>query len=223
LTRWLAGPSRQGPVTETRRRSAPPSVGGDRPVGLEALRQDLQFQAQLRGAPMGFATTWGLFSPKEVDAGTRLLLEHVEVAAGERLIDLGCGYGALGLPLAREAAPGQALLLDKDFVAVEYARRNAIANGLTQVEARLSNLFSAVPERGFDLIVSNVPAKSGKELYQLMVLDAWERLRPGGRCYLVFISHLRPFFQRMLATGFTRVDKLKQGADYSVLLAERAP
>ena len=62
-------------------------------------------------------TTWGLFSPRAVDEGSRLLLDHVDVAADADCLDLGCGYGVLGLALARAAPRGRSLLIDKDFVA----------------------------------------------------------------------------------------------------------
>jgi len=61
-------------------------------LDIERLRRDIVFQETLLGHPFTFHTTWGLFSPKGIDAGTRLLLEHLEVAPDERALDLGCGY-----------------------------------------------------------------------------------------------------------------------------------
>jgi 16S rRNA (guanine1207-N2)-methyltransferase len=100
------------------------------------LKADLRFADVLAGESLEFVTTWGLFSPRRVDDGTRLLLDHADVLATDRCLDLGCGYGPIGLTFARKAHQGHCTLVDKDFVAVEYSRRNAELNGLG--ECRLS-------------------------------------------------------------------------------------
>jgi 16S rRNA (guanine1207-N2)-methyltransferase len=187
---------------------------------LDELRRDIVFTESIRGVNLTYHTTWGLFSPKCVDEGSRLLLDHLEVHPEDDTLDLGCGYGPLGLTLARLAPQGRSLLLDKDFVAVDYSRRNAELNRIDNVDVLLSNGFSAVGERRFDLIVSNLPAKTGKELYYLYFYDALERLKPGGRFYVVTISGLRKFIQRAFMEVFGNYQKIKQGGTYTVALAK---
>jgi 16S rRNA G1207 methylase RsmC len=192
------------------------------PDQLAALRAPIRFEADLRGKRLRFESTWGLFSPREIDEGTRLLLQHVEVEPDADCLDLGCGYGPIGLTLAALAPQGQTLMVDKDFVAVEYAQRNAALNGLENARGLLSNGFAQIPpEARFDLIASNVPAKVGKELLSILLHDAHARLRPGGQLYLVTISGLRAFIKRNLQEVFGNYDKLKQGAHYTVALAKR--
>ena len=189
---------------------------------LDRLREDIRFEANLGGRTLRLASTWGLFSPREIDEGTRLLLERVDVAADADCLDLGCGYGPVGLALAALAPQGRTLLVDKDFVAVDYANRNARQNGLSNAEAILSNGFDRVPrERRFDLIASNIPAKVGKELLAILLHDARARLKPGGRLYVVTVNGLREFMKRNLQEVFGNYDKIKQGAHYTVGLAER--
>jgi 16S rRNA G1207 methylase RsmC len=189
---------------------------------LERLRKDIVFDTQLRGHTLRLHSTWGLFSPREVDEGTRLLLERVETTPDLDCLDLGCGYGVIGLALAALAPRGRTLLVDKDFVAVDYANANARRNGLTNAHAILSNGFDQVPrELRFDLIASNIPAKVGKELLALLLHDARDRLKPGGRLYVVTINGLREFMKRNLKEVFGNYDKLKQGTHYTVALAER--
>ncbi len=186
---------------------------------LERQRQDLLLADTLRGQPLRLHTTWGLFSPKAIDAGSRLLLDYIEIGAAESSLDLGCGYGPLGLTLARLAPAGRHLMVDKDFVAVEYARRNADLNGITNAEALLSNGFDQVGERTFDLVVSNLPAKTTKEQYYLYFYDALLRLNPGGRFYVVTITGLRKFIAKAFQEVFGNYDKLKQGQTYTVAAA----
>ncbi|MBK1647979.1 class I SAM-dependent methyltransferase [Rhabdochromatium marinum] len=189
---------------------------------LAALRRPITFEAELAGQRLRLQSTWGLFSPREIDAGTRLLLERMDVAPDAECLDLGCGYGPIGLTLARLAPQGRVLLVDKDFVAVEFARQNIASNGLSQAEALLSNGFDQIdPQRRFDLIASNIPAKVGKELLALWLYDARARLNPGGALYVVTINGLRQFIKRYLQEIFGNYAKLKQGPHYTVALAYR--
>jgi 16S rRNA G1207 methylase RsmC len=192
------------------------------PEQLEALRRDIRFDTELGGRVMTLCSTWGLFSPREIDEGTRLLLAHLEVRPEDDCLDLGCGYGPIGLALATLAPHGKTLLVDKDFVAVDYAARNLLANRIENARAQLSNGFDQIDARlRFDLIASNVPAKVGKELLALLLHDAFARLRPGGRLYLVTINGLRQYMKRNLQEVFGNYDKLKQGPHYTVALARR--
>jgi len=190
---------------------------------LDKLRADIRFSAELGGRSLLLHSTWGLFSPREIDEGTRLLLRHIEVRPSDDCLDLGCGYGPIGLAMAILAPQGQTLMVDKDFVAVEYSNRNAEYNGIGNARAQLSNGFDQIdPGLRFDLIASNVPAKVGKEMLGLYLHDARERLRPGGHLYLVSINGLRQFLKRNLSDVFGNYDKLKQGAHYTVALAHKA-
>jgi 16S rRNA G1207 methylase RsmC len=189
---------------------------------LDQLRADIVFSAELRGRTFQFHSTWGLFSPREIDEGTRLLLQLVAVGPEDDCLDLGCGYGPVGLTLAALAPRGRTLMVDKDFVAVEFSRRNAQRNGITNATALLSNGLDQIdPALRFDLIAGNIPAKVGKEMLSLYLHDAHARLRPGGRLYVVTINGLRQFMKRNLAEVFGNYDKLKQGAHYTVALAKR--
>jgi 16S rRNA (guanine1207-N2)-methyltransferase len=190
---------------------------------IARLRQDLVFSDTLLGQSLTFHTTWGLFSPKGIDDGTRLLLDHLEVRPDDRVLDLGCGYGALGLAIAKAAPQGHCTLVDKDFVAVEYAKKNAGLNGIDNVEVLLSNGLQQVPPRTFSLAVTNLPAKANKEHYYLFFHDIHERLEPGGRFYIVVISGLRQFIARAFQEVFGNHTKVKQGKVYTVALATKPP
>ena len=165
---------------------------------VDRLRQDITFNERLGGHEYRFFSTWGLFSPRSLDEGSRLLLEQMPVQPDDDCLDLGCGYGPIGIAMARKAPRGATLLVDKDFVAVEYAQRNIRENHLGNCEARLSNGFSQVGERRFDLIASNIPAKVGKELLLILLHDAFAHLRPGGRLYLVASTRWRWRYARRI-------------------------
>lgn len=187
---------------------------------LEELRKDIKFSEELCGHTLNYHTTWGIFSPREIDEGTRLFLKHLDVKPTDDCFDLGCGYGPIGLTLAKLAPQGKTIMVDKDFMAVEYSNKNAQINGIKNAEAMLSNGFAHVdPSIQFDLITSNVPAKVGKEMMALMLNDARNRLKPEGRIYLVTINGLRQYMKRNLNEIFGNYKKIKQGAKYTVHLA----
>lgn len=185
-------------------------------------RQDIQFEATVLGRTLHFQSTWGLFSPEKLDEGSLMLLDHMDFRADDRSIDLGCGYGVLGMAAAQACPQGYALLIDKDFVAVDYARRNCERNQLTNTDVRLSNGFAQVPpDLRFSLVMSNLPAKASKEQHYLYLLDAWERMQPEGRFYVVTINGLREFMQRTMKEVFGNSQKIKQGKTYTVACATR--
>lgn len=187
---------------------------------LQQLRQDTVIDEVIRGQQLRFHTTWGLFSPKALDEGSRLLLDNLDIREDDNSLDLGCGYGPLGLTMARLAPHGNSVLVDKDFVAVEYSKRNARQNDIDNAEILLSNGFDQVGDRRFDLIVSNLPAKTGKELYYLYFYDALLRLNKEGRIYVVCISGLRKFIQKAFLQVFGNYRKVKQGRIYTVAMAQ---
>ena len=187
---------------------------------LDKLRKDIVFSADLAGEQLLFHTTWGIFSPKEIDEGTRLLVDHLHIEPGYDCLDLGCGYGPIGLFMARRAPEGETLMVDKDFMAVEYSNANAARNRIHNAKAMLSNAFDHIePSLRFDIIASNIPAKVGKEMLSLMLHDAKRRLNPEGRLYVVTINGLRQYMKRNLGEVFGNYQKLKQGKTYTVALA----
>lgn len=194
---------------------------------LEKYRQDIVFSETLCQKQLTFHTTWGLFSPREIDAGSKLLLDYLQVGMREvpglnRCLDVGCGYGALGLTLAAEYPQSHVTMIDKDYVAIEYCRKNAALNNLNNTDMFLSNGLNQVEPDDFDLIVTNLPAKSGKELYTLMFCDIHSKLKSGGSCYIVTINGLRQFVKRHFTDIFGNYKKLKQGSVYTVAMATKA-
>lgn len=186
----------------------------------ENIREDIVFHKYMRGLDLIFHTTWGLFSPRDVDAGTWLLIEYIEIDKTDVCLDLGCGYGPIGITMAKLASEGKVFMVDTDFVAVEYARKNAELNQLANCEAFLSNAFSHVPDNlQFDVIASNIPANVGRELLCIILEDAKKHLKENGRMYVVTISGLRDFIKTNFRAVFGNYKKVKQGKAYTVAMA----
>lgn len=198
--------------------SSKPTTAAD----VDKLRPDQVIRAELLGTPLTFHTTWGLFSPRAIDDGTLLLLDHLQVAKDEVALDMGCGYGPLGLAIASQCPDGQVHMVDKDFVAIDYTLANAKRNQLSNTHAYLSNGFSAVPQDlALTMVVSNLPAKVGNEMFYISFYDAHRCMQPGATIVVVTINGLRQFVKRAFTDVFGNYKKVKQGKSYTISMATR--
>lgn len=151
-----------------------------------------------------------------------MLINQLDVAADAVALDLGCGYGPLGLAIAKLAPHGQVHLVDKDFVAIEFTRKNIELNRISNAQAYLSNGFDQIPaSQMFDVIASNIPAKIGSELLNIFLRDAYDHLQPDGKLYIVTISGLKEYMKRNLTDVFGNYKKLKQSKTYTAAVAAR--
>ena len=139
----------------------------------------------LRGIQLTFITSSGVFSKARIDRGTELLIDTLEIADGESALDLGCGYGAIGITAAR-LAPGSCItMVDVNRRAVELARRNAAVNGADNVEVIQGNGFEALGGRRFHRIYTNPPYRAGKRLVFDWLEQSRDHLFEGGALYVV--------------------------------------
>ena len=187
---------------------------------IPKLKQDLSIQAQLLGHDLTLKTRWGVFSPRAIDDGTELLMRYLKVDAADKCLDLGCGYGPIGLAVAKSCPEGEVHLVDKDFIAVELANNNAQLNQIPNAKAYLSDAFAQVGKfEYFDQVISNVPAKVGREQLSIILYDAYDALKPGGRITFVTINGLRHFVKDNFKSVFGNYKKLKQGQKYTIAQA----
>lgn len=177
-------------------------------------------QEQLRGFDLTFKTTYDLFSYKKIDSGTRILVDALEIPAGANCLDLGCGYGPVGVVMGKLNPYGRVFFVDRDFVAVEYSQINCLENGVKNFEARLSNGFDNLKDHSFDVVASNLPSHIAKESLEKMIVDTKKHLRPGGKFFVVCVSRLKPYIQRELTKVFPDVEIGKHNREYVVLIAK---
>ena len=181
------------------------------------LKKDIEIVVNLLDNELTLHTRWGVFSPRSIDDGTMLLMKHIEVGVSDICLDLGCGYGPIGLALAKHCTKGEVHMVDKDFVAIELANNNANLNNLSNAKAYFSDAFLQVPnEVKFDQVISNLPAKVGREQLSIILYDAFDALKPGGKITVVTIKGLKDFIKNNFKSVFGNYKKLKQGQKYIV-------
>jgi 16S rRNA (guanine1207-N2)-methyltransferase len=171
------------------------------------------------------ATGHGLFSADRLDDGTRLLLAHLPAAleraeADVDVLDLGCGYGALGLPIAATRPNARVLLVDRDLVAVAYAARNAETLGLTNARCEGGlGLRDLAADARFDVVLCNVPARLGDAAIAHLFESGAARLRPGGTLHAVVIRDLGPVVARVVPAA----REVARGARHVVVALDEGP
>lgn len=188
-------------------------------MDITAVDRYFKKQIQYRHQRQDFTFDVGhtLFSSFEVDEGTDVFLRFLQPKAPTTILDLGCGYGPIGIILARLYPAAQVVMADRDLLAVRYARHNAAHNGQSNVAVVGSVGLENVPDLPYNLIVSNIPAKIGDEAIEHeFILDPYERLVPGGDYWFVVVSGLNHLIPRLGQRHALKLKEVKKRAGHSV-------
>jgi len=199
-----------------------------RPEAVDLSKYVHTINTNVRGRKYAFASGAGLFSRKELDDGTRLLIEALDIRPRHTVIDIGCGYGPIGIVAAHLAPVGRVVMIDCDARAVEYASRNIASHhlnharkgGKPRVEAVLGDLFGPVPGERFDRVVSNPPFHEGNDVLFPLVDESYRHLRVHGRLYLVLMRYAG--VQRHMRKVFGNCEIVADGGQHIVLMSERS-
>lgn len=147
--------------------------------------EEIRFQAKLRGRTMNFLSDAGVFSKSGVDFGSQLLIEAMEIPEGAHVLDVGCGYGPIGLSAAVLSDSGTVTMVDVNARALELARMNASQNGIANVRILQSDALEQVLDERFDCILTNPPIRAGKEVVHRIFEQAFGCLAEGGHLWVV--------------------------------------
>lgn len=174
-----------------------------------------ELKVELLGHKMTFLTDAGVFSKKMIDYGSQVLLKNVAVEKGESLLDVGCGYGTLGLTLAK-AYGAQVTMVDINKRALDLAQQNALKN---QVEASIfqSNIYENVSGQ-FDHVISNPPIRAGKQVVHEVIAGSFDHLQAGGDLTIVIQKKQgAPSAKAKMEEVFGNCDIVKKDKGYYIL------
>jgi 16S rRNA G1207 methylase RsmC len=129
-------------------------------------------QTYLCGKFFEFATSSSVFSKKQVDAGTKLLIESMILPTHGKVLDVGCGYGAVGITAASLCSTLQVLLTDVNMRAVRLAQENIERNRITNAEVRWGYLYEPVEGLTFNCLLSNPPISAGMNIVKAIITEA---------------------------------------------------
>ncbi|MCW8519827.1 class I SAM-dependent methyltransferase [Streptococcus macedonicus] len=174
-----------------------------------------ELKVTLLGQPFTFLTDSGVFSKKMIDYGSQVLLNTVDFEKNKTLLDLGCGYGPLGISLAKVKGV-QATMIDINNRAIDLALKNAEKNDVT-ANIFQSNIYEKVTGT-FDYIISNPPIRAGKQVVHTIIADSINYLNDGGSLTIVIQKKQgAPSAKAKMQEIFGNVDILKRNKGYYIL------
>lgn len=175
-----------------------------------------KFQTEILGNRVVFNTDSGVFSKDALDFGTRTLLEALPELYG-RILDLGCGWGAVGVSVGKKYPKSEIVMSDVNERAMELAKKNLKENGVLNAIVLPSNAMDDVPGT-FDFILTNPPIRAGKAVVYKMFDQASERLNEGGRLYVVIRKQQgAPSAKAHLQERFGHVEVIAREKSYWII------
>jgi len=181
-----------------------------------------QFEIAIRGQSFMIHSLPGVFSYDQLDEGTALLLETLAIPQGVDVLDIGCGCGIIGMYASRLGA-GRVDLVDNNLLAIEATQENLLRNQIPAAQALAGDLLELVAGRQYDLVLSNPPFHTGKEVdYQVahtLIAHAHQVLKPGGLLTLVANRFIR--YDRLMAQIFGSVQAVKETGRFHVLTSQK--
>ncbi|WP_138496052.1 class I SAM-dependent methyltransferase [Paenibacillus pinistramenti] len=187
----------------------------------EAAHDRRIIEAVLRGRKFRFTSDAGVFSKQEVDFGSKVLIEAMEIGSQALILDVGCGYGPIGLAAAVLAPQGHVTMIDVNERAAALAEENAKANGITNITVLQSDIYSSVPEiEKFDVVLTNPPIRAGKAVVHAVFEGAYKRLKPGGALWVVIQKKQgAPSAKDKLEQHFSSVEEVTKEKGYRIFKA----
>ena len=176
------------------------------------------FTEIINGIELVFETANTSFSPLGVDKGTLAMLSIVDLSPSDKLLDLGCGYGVVGIYAAKLIGEQNVVMLDNDPDYVNYAKKNAGLNGVAGISVILSNGFDDLHETDFSMILCNPPYHTDFSVPKHFIEKGFNRLMTGGKMYVV--TKRKDWYKNKLSAIFGGV-KLNVINDYYVFCSEK--
>ena len=180
-------------------------------------------QTHQLGNRLSFKSQSGIFGWRKVDKGSELLLNNTDIPKKGLILDLGCGYGFLGIALAKVYPEVKFILTDINELAVKLAKENCKINGVSiNTDVKQGHLYIPVKDLKFDSIISNPPLVAGKKILAELVTASIEQLLEKGTLQIVVPKKKGlKSMQKMLEEVFGSYEVLAKGSGFWVLKSEK--
>ncbi len=167
---------------------------------------------------MTFHTDPSLFSPGALDAGTKAMLSCAQFSAADKVLDLGCGYGVVGIYLARVIGSDRVTLCDVDPAAIRLARLNSKLNQVSGIRIIQSDGLSQIDDTGYTLILSNPPYHADFKVAKHFIEKGFNRLALGGK--MLMVTRRKKWYKEKFISVFGGV-RMTEKDGYYVFIAEK--
>jgi len=186
----------------------------------EVVHDEKQWNFEIFQHDFKFTTDNGVFSKRTVDYGSRTLLaafDPSQLPAGA-ILDLGTGYGPIGMALAYQSPERTVDMVDVNELALSLARKNTALNQITNVNIFTSDVYEQVTKTDYAAIVTNPPVRAGKDVVDAMLTGAVSRLMTGGTLTVVLQKKQgAPSAKKLMQATFGNCQIIKKDKGYYIL------
>lgn len=179
---------------------------------------EFTIQTVIKNTALNFQTDSSLFSPKAIDSGTLAMLSAVDFLPEDKVLDLGCGYGVVGILAGKLIGETNVVMCDSSETAIRYANINAETNFVSGIDIILSNGLEYISDNDFTLILSNPPYHTDFSVAKHFIEDGFQKLTVGGR--MVMVTKRLDWYKNKLTAVFGGV-KVQEIDGYFVFVAEK--
>lgn len=182
------------------------------------VKEEPMIETIINGVELKLQSAPQLFSPSHPDAGTMAMLSVVDIQPEDKVLDLGCGYGLVGIYAAKVVGESNVVMCDIEPLAVDIARRNAKNNGLPNLQVVHSDAFTQITANDFTLVLCNPPYHVDFAVPKRIIEGAFKHLAIGGR--LAMVVKRRTWYENKMRAVFGGVRVVDKDG-YLVMIAEK--
>lgn len=174
--------------------------------------------AEIKNVSLRFETDTSNFSPNSIDVGTLAMLSAVEFSPDDKILDMGCGYGVVGILAAKLIGQENVTMCDISEKAVKQAKINAELNGVPDIDIKISDGFSNILDNDFTLILSNPPYHADFSVPKHFIEVGFKKLAVGGK--IVMVTKRLDWYKNKLTSVFGGV-MVREIDGYYVFISEK--
>ena len=191
----------------------------------ESISQQKHWTYRLKGNTLSFTSDNGVFSKHTVDFGSELLVESYDIPEQFQkasLLDIGCGYGTMGLAYGKAYPELSIEMIDVNERALVLAQENAKKNGIHNVDIHESNLYDSVKKSQYEIIISNPPIRAGKIVVHTILEKAYDYLAEKGQLVIVIQKKQgAPSAQKKMEEVFGNCERIQWDKGYWILVSTK--
>ena len=191
----------------------------------ESISQQKHWTYRLKGNTLSVTSDNGVFSKNTVDFGSELLVESYDIPEQFQkasLLDIGCGYGTMGLAYGKAYPELSIEMIDVNERALVLAQENAKKNGIHNVDIHESNLYDSVKKSQYEIIISNPPIRAGKIVVHTILEKAYDYLAENGQLVIVIQKKQgAPSAQKKMEEVFGNCERIQWDKGYWILVSTK--
>lgn len=169
------------------------------------------------GNVINYQVDLGVFSKDRVDFGTNVLLQSLPTFTNEKVLDVGCGYGAIGIAIAKVYLNCDVMMCDVNLRAISLTEKNIKLNNVKNAKVIESNTYENINDK-YDIIITNPPIRAGKKVVMDICLNAIDHLKEDGKIYIVINKkHGAESLLKNMKERYKNVDILNKKNGYFII------